>query len=356
MPYPRVCAHRGFNTIAPENSLPAFGAAIALGAQEIEFDLWETKDGHIVSIHDSKLDRVSDGTGYVWDYTLEELRAFDFGKGYEGAYGGLWIVLFEEILKKFSCHVIMNIHVKSRNNVDPLDETYLKNIVALIRKYDCAKYVYFMTGNDTLMKQFGAIAPDICRCVGGGNARDLVVERAIEMGCQKVQFMRGHFSKEKIELAHAHGIVVKTTVLKEERTAGVAALDGALGIVPAVDHAQGIGGLILAKRQRFAGLNSHHQPVCAVKNAGFAAQKAQRAVFMGKGKAVAHCRIDGQGDLRETRKRSACQRKLGTGSILWGICLFGQGFRQKRKPGERMICMLHLKGFLSVVMTILILK
>ena len=42
MPYPRICAHRGFNTVAPENSLPAWGAAIALGADEIEFDLWET--------------------------------------------------------------------------------------------------------------------------------------------------------------------------------------------------------------------------------------------------------------------------------------------------------------------------
>ena len=45
MPYPRVCAHRGFNTIAPENSLPAYGAAVAMGAEEIEFDLWFTKDG-----------------------------------------------------------------------------------------------------------------------------------------------------------------------------------------------------------------------------------------------------------------------------------------------------------------------
>jgi glycerophosphoryl diester phosphodiesterase len=63
-----------------------------------------------------------------------------------------------------------------------------------------------MTGNDTLMRQLGELAPDIARCVGGGNARDLVVERAIEMGCEKVQFMRKHFSKEKIELAHAHGI------------------------------------------------------------------------------------------------------------------------------------------------------
>ena len=38
MPYPRTCAHRGFNTIAPENTMPAFGAAVALGAEEIEFD------------------------------------------------------------------------------------------------------------------------------------------------------------------------------------------------------------------------------------------------------------------------------------------------------------------------------
>ena len=39
-----------------------------------------------------------------------------------------------------------------------------------------------------------------------GNARELVVERAIEMGCEMVQFVKGHFTKEKIELAHAHGI------------------------------------------------------------------------------------------------------------------------------------------------------
>ena len=63
-----------------------------------------------------------------------------------------------------------------------------------------------MTGNDTLMKQLGALAPHLKRCVGGGNAKDLVVERAIEMGCEMVQFVKGHFTKEKIDLAHAHGI------------------------------------------------------------------------------------------------------------------------------------------------------
>lgn len=206
MSYPRLCAHRGFNTAAPENSLPAFGAAIALGAPEIEFDLWETKDGEIVSIHDSKLDRVSDGTGYVWDYTLAELEEFDFGKGFDGVYSGLKILKFEDILKRFSSHVIMNIHIKSRDNVNTLSESYLKKIISLIDIYDCEKYIYFMSGNDAVLKQLGELAPHLRRCVGGGNARDLVVERAIEFGCEKVQFVKGHVSREKVELAHKHGI------------------------------------------------------------------------------------------------------------------------------------------------------
>jgi predicted amidohydrolase len=69
MKYPRLCAHRGFNTVAPENSMPAFGAAVALGAEEIEFDIWSTKDRVLVSCHDSTLDRVSDGCGEIYEHT-----------------------------------------------------------------------------------------------------------------------------------------------------------------------------------------------------------------------------------------------------------------------------------------------
>ena len=80
----------------------------------------------------------------------------------------------------------MNIHIKSKNNTDPLPEEYLRNIVKLIKKYDCEKHVYFMTGNDAVLKQLGEIAPEICRCCGGGNAPWDIVERAIEYGCKKV--------------------------------------------------------------------------------------------------------------------------------------------------------------------------
>ncbi|MBR5539605.1 MAG: hypothetical protein IKU61_06870 [Clostridia bacterium] len=202
MKYPRVCAHRGFNTIAPENSMPAFGAAVAMGAEEIEFDLWYTKDREIVSIHDSTLDRVSDGYGKVYDYTYEELLAYDFGIKYGEKFKGLKILLFEDILKKFACHTVMNIHIKA------CDMEIMKKIVALIDKYDCRKYVYFMAADD-IQLMAKEIAPDICRCASGGGTEELrwkIVDRAIALGCKKAQLCKPCFNQEMIDKAHANGI------------------------------------------------------------------------------------------------------------------------------------------------------
>ncbi len=206
MPYPRTCAHRGFNSIAPENSLPAFGAAVALGAEEIEFDLWATRDGEIVSMHDCDLERVSDGTGYVWDHTYEELLQYDFGKKYSPKFEGLKIVKFEEILQKFACHVIMNIHIKTRTNDAEADQAALSEIISLIRAYDCARHVYFMCGNDRVLHQLHRMAPDIARCQGAGDEPMRIVERAIENQCQKVQFFSEYVNEEMIRKAHENGI------------------------------------------------------------------------------------------------------------------------------------------------------
>lgn len=206
MPYPRVCAHRGFNTVAPENSMPAYGAAVAMGAEEIEFDLWYTSDGEIVSLHDPTLDRVSTGTGHVWEYTYEELLKLDFGVKFSEAYKGLKILKFEEILKKFSCHTIMNIHVKTRDNDHPYDEALLDKIIKLIEKYDCVQYCYIMSGNDHLLRQVGEKYPHILRCVGGGNEPWRIVDRAIEMNCEKVQLFKPRFDQAMIDKAKANGI------------------------------------------------------------------------------------------------------------------------------------------------------
>ena len=206
MPYPRICAHRGFNTIAPENSMAAFGAAIALGADEIEFDLWYTKDGEIVSIHDDRLDRVSNGTGHVFDYTYEELLQFDFGVKFGEEFRGLKILKFEQILQKFACHCIMNIHIKTHGNACEYDPALLDKIVALIDKYDCRKHVYFMCGNDHFLRLAQERYPDIIRCCGAGDHRFGIVERAIRYGCKKVQLFMDGYSQEMIDKAHENGI------------------------------------------------------------------------------------------------------------------------------------------------------
>ena len=170
MKYPRLCAHRGFNTIAPENSMPAFGAAVALGAEEIEFDIWSTKDGVLVSCHDDTLDRVSDGSGKIYEHTYEELLQLDFGVKHGEKFRGLKIPTFEEILKKFAGRVIMNIHVKiwDANFENPM----IEEIVALIRKYDCEKHIYFMTTNDEIIKRVTEYAPDLKVCVGWDGNKD----------------------------------------------------------------------------------------------------------------------------------------------------------------------------------------
>ena len=206
--YPRVCAHRGFSVIAPEISMPAFGAAIALGAEEIEFDLWPTADGEIVSCHDRELERVSTGTGLITDHTLEELKTYDFGIKFGEKFKGLRIVTFEEILRKFSRQVIMNIHVKPTSYSEPYPEETMKKIVAMVREYGCEKHAYFMLETDIQIRQFKAYAPDIPVCVGHlGDRPWAIVDRAIELGCEKVQLFKPYFNQEMIDKAHENGII-----------------------------------------------------------------------------------------------------------------------------------------------------
>ena len=202
----RLCAHRGFSAVAPENTLPAFGSAVALGAAEIELDLWWTKDGEIVSVHDATLERVSDGSGKVTDLTLKELEALDFGSKRGKSFKGLKIARFEDILKKFSCHTIMNIHLKGYGD-EPWNAEYLKKVIGLVRVYDAENHVYFMTENTALHEQLAALAPDIPRCMGHHfKYPEQIVERAIAYGCKAVQLFKPYFDKSTIDKAKAAGL------------------------------------------------------------------------------------------------------------------------------------------------------
>lgn len=82
-----VWAHRGARLVAPENTLPAFAAALAAGADGVEFDVQLSRDGHPVVIHDETVDRTTDGSGMVRDLTLAQLQELDAAAGMAGIDG-----------------------------------------------------------------------------------------------------------------------------------------------------------------------------------------------------------------------------------------------------------------------------
>ncbi|GGK93812.1 glycerophosphodiester phosphodiesterase [Mangrovihabitans endophyticus] len=84
-PNPLVFAHRGGADALPEHTLAAYLRAIADGADGLECDVRLTRDGHLVCVHDRRLDRTSNGRGLVSAKTLAELDELDFGSWHPGA-------------------------------------------------------------------------------------------------------------------------------------------------------------------------------------------------------------------------------------------------------------------------------
>ena len=207
-PYPRVCAHRGFNTVAPENSLAAFGAAIALGAPEIELDIRFSKDGVPVVAHDSRLERVSNGSGFIEEKTFAELRELDFGVRFSEEFTGLKILRFDEVLEKFARQVIINLHLKTAEKEgDPeFPRDKMELIVSEIHRFGQEKHIYFV-GDVAVMESALKYAPHIPRCAGAFPGPWEIVDRAILYKCTKVQLFAPYFNQEMIDKAHRHGII-----------------------------------------------------------------------------------------------------------------------------------------------------
>jgi len=78
----KILAHRGASAYQAENTLPAFNLAIQQGAEGLELDVHLTKDQEVIVAHDLMLERVSDGKGRICDYTLDELRKFNFNTAF----------------------------------------------------------------------------------------------------------------------------------------------------------------------------------------------------------------------------------------------------------------------------------
>lgn len=153
----KVWAHRGASGYAPENTLEAFKLAIEMGANGIELDVQLSADGELVVVHDETLQRVSDGQGYVKDYTLARLKELNFSKGFP-VYGEVRIPTLGEVLELLvSTNLELNIELKTGVIFYPGIE---EKVIAMVEKYGMQERVWYSSFNHYSVKKVKQLRTD----------------------------------------------------------------------------------------------------------------------------------------------------------------------------------------------------
>ncbi len=125
-----IMGHRGAAALEPENTLLSIARAIEIGVDALEIDVRLSKDKEIVVIHDSSVDRTTNGTGPVGSYTLEEIKKLDAGKGER-------IPTLQEVIDLIGNKVRLVIELK--------EEGIEKRVVELIKKNGFEDNVYVIS-------------------------------------------------------------------------------------------------------------------------------------------------------------------------------------------------------------------
>ncbi|PGT82250.1 MULTISPECIES: glycerophosphodiester phosphodiesterase [Bacillaceae] len=136
-----IFAHRGLSGFYPENTMAAFKAAVEVGAHGIELDVQMSKEGELVVIHDEKLERTTNGVGYVKDLTLNQLKQYDAGSWFHADFENEKIPTLNEVLewvKLLPKKLIVNIELKNdRIEYENLEKKVLRLIYELNLQQQC---------------------------------------------------------------------------------------------------------------------------------------------------------------------------------------------------------------------------
>ncbi|HBY90513.1 MAG: glycerophosphodiester phosphodiesterase [Ruoffia tabacinasalis] len=160
---PLNIAHRGGCALAPEETLEAFARSAQAGADMFEYDVHITKDGYLIASHDPTVDRITDGSGYINQLTLTEIKSFDAGVTFQDLEGnypyqdqGVQLATVEEIFLLFP-HTPAVIELKDTN--DPaLYEDLIQEMWRLIQKYHMEDKVVIGSFDHKINRRFKEVS------------------------------------------------------------------------------------------------------------------------------------------------------------------------------------------------------
>lgn len=199
----QVFAHRGDHRSSPENTLDAFAAAAQLGAHGIELDIHLTRDGHPVVIHDTTVDRTTNGVGSVAESTLVELQQLDAGAGES-------VPTLSDTFQALDEALRVNVHLKATNNA-----RLVPAVVAAIIQHAMLDRAY-LAADESSWQQARTLAPNLTGCHLGPHPRNTAafLEKTRAIGCRIVQLDWRIIDTPFVNLAHSLGIEVHAMHLK----------------------------------------------------------------------------------------------------------------------------------------------
>jgi glycerophosphoryl diester phosphodiesterase len=157
---PIIFAHRGSSAQAPENTLAAFKLALTQQADAIELDVKLSADGQVIVIHDSSVDRTTNGHGKVEDMTLAELKVLDAGSFRGREFAGEKIPTLEEVFEAVGKRMFINIELKNHRM---RGEDLVETVCMLVKKHQMQKHVMFSSFFPNALSKTHSYLPDVPR-------------------------------------------------------------------------------------------------------------------------------------------------------------------------------------------------
>ena len=202
MPTCGISAHRGASRHHPENTIPAFKEAIRLGVHQIEFDVKMTKDKHCILTHDSRVKRVTNGTGSIKNMTLAEVKQLETGTWRRGKFTGSGVKMptLREAFDIMPMNIWLNVHIHHAS--EELITAVATEIVRQGRQHQA-----FMAVGSSDAATARKVDPKILICnMGGQGYSSRYVNATIEKGAQFIQLLNNVASPEDMAKLKKAGV------------------------------------------------------------------------------------------------------------------------------------------------------
>lgn len=202
-----IVVHRGANALAPENTWASADSALHYGATWVEVDVRKSKDGVLFNLHDETLNRTTDGKGKLSDMLSKEVSKLDAGSWMDAKFVGLHVPTIAEMLDSLQGKAKVFFDVKRRTPVPTL--------VNLVREKGFADKSFFWFGDEEMLREFIALAPEMKIKVNAGDIKRLKYWQSI---CTPsyVEIAPEKITDKFRRYCHKHGIKVMAACQEDD--------------------------------------------------------------------------------------------------------------------------------------------